>query len=93
MVHNSWWMQLDELIIFDRQVLARSLLVGNLHKKSLNQSFTNVGVIVFWLKVGARSFEIKSIHDPSQLSAYIVCLFQWAHVDKILVAPLRISFI
>lgn len=70
-----------------------TLSVSHLHKKARNKRFSNINIIVATSEVSTRSLQTKSIHDPRELSAYIVSALQRTVVDEIVVTPSRIFMV
>lgn len=83
-------MQLDDLVVLDRQVVTGALKMRDLHEESLHESLANVDVIVLRCELGARTFQVEAIHDASELLSNIVGRLQRAIVNEVLVAPLRV---
>lgn len=44
-----------------------------LHEEASDQGFTDVDIIFTTIEFSAGTFQIKSVHDASQLLPYVVC--------------------
>lgn len=71
-IQASRRVQLNDLIIFDRQVMAGSFQMSDLHEESLNQSLANVNVVILGCELGAGALQVESVHDTSELLTNIV---------------------
>ena len=64
MIQTRARMQMNNLIVFDGQIVARSLQVSCLHEKSGHERFSNVKIVITTREVRAGSFQAKPIHYP-----------------------------
>ena len=62
----------------------------NLHKKSCNQRFSYIDIVILGCEICRSSLQAETIHDTRELLPHIVAWLQRSVVNKIVITPLRI---
>ena len=65
----------------------------HLCEESPDQSFPYVDVVVSTGEVRTRPPQVKPVHDPGQLHAYVISTLQGSVVDEVVIAPLRVLMV
>ena len=86
-------MQLNNLVIFDGEVMAGTLEMGHLHEMAADERHANVDVEVLWRELSRRALQVEPVHDARKLLTYVVGRLERPVVDEVVVAPLRVFLV